>query len=99
MWDDRTDGMIVRDVGRASTMFQVLVHAKLSHDDVLRMHATDHHMGKKKAKCSKAHPCTVRDPDPFDVQVGVAASEGACCACVCRLSAAFSAVHCHGQTA
>lgn len=75
MWDDRTDGMIVRDVGRASTMFQVLVHAKLSHDDVLRMHATDHHMGKKKAKCSPKHPCSVHDPDPFDVQVGAAASE------------------------
>jgi hypothetical protein len=61
-------------------MFQILVHQKLTREDILRMHATNHKLGlDKKSKCDAKHPCTKPDPDRFDVQV--VEKEGGCALC------------------
>ncbi len=61
-------------------MFQILVHQKLTREDILREHATNHHLGlDKKIKCDAKHPCAKPDPDPFDVQV--VGKEGGCALC------------------
>ena len=61
-------------------MFQILVHQKLTREDILRMHATNHNLGlDKKIKCDAKHPCTKTDPDRFDVQV--VGGKGGCALC------------------
>ena len=54
-------------------MFSILVltqaDLKKKHEEMLREHATNHHPVPKVHKCSPAHPCAARDPDPVSYKL------------------------------